>query len=494
MLPPEAWPAAVASLAAVRDRGEPLSTSLVVHFAEMCGKSPRTLWRWVNQGCVPSYQRPSHELSQDELEAFARWHGNVAAVHRELYAGQPTAPTLRTLQRAFNKLSSAEHAMACRGIPARRERELNLTQSYTCRNELWIADHSQLNCLVLASRGTRPQRPWSTLFIDAATRTITGWVLSLQPTHSTVLAALRRAVLPKQDPDQRGICGRPEMLQTDNGLEFTAERVTAAMMLLGGSARTVRAYSPHLNGIVERLHRTMDTTWLAGEPFYSDAARQHNRQHTRPEGHLPPSFDEFIEQFAEWVRDYNCRHSHSQLDGQTPLEAWSADATPLVVPQESQLGWMLDAPVARKVQNYGIQLGNIWYAHPELHRYVDQTVDVRAPIHETHFIDVYQGSQRICRATPQDNWTADERREFIAGRRRSRRRMNQARRAATQAHVFTLNQRRAVEDPEEQARRDAATVTDGNLRRSSDTSLLGLETETDDHETATRRITENDAA
>jgi putative transposase len=476
----DAWPAAVAGLVNARERDGQLATPVVGFTAELCGKSPRTLWRWVNAGAPPSYARSKYVLTDEDLEAYARWHGNVAAVQREAQETRTGAPTLRTLQRAFaSQLTNAERAMATRGVPARRHEELNLMPYYDHRNEVWVADHSQLDALVMATRSTRPQRPWSTIFIDAHTRVITGWALSLQPTHATVLAALRRAVLPKQDPAQQLICGRPEMLQTDNGLEFTAERVIAAVNLMEGAARTIRGYSPHLNGLVERVHRTMDQTWLAGSPFYTSASRTHDGQHSRPKNQLPPSFEEFVVRFAEWVRFYNTERPHRGLDGRTPLEAWVADPTPLHVPDETRLDWMLDAPVPRKVRGHGIEIGGLHYSHPALNEHAGRDVDVRTPVNETHFVDVYLGTSRICRATPVGNWTVDDRAAFMEGRRLSRRRLNAAQRQALATQASELDARRALQDETEQDLRDARTATDGALRRSSDTHLLDLDLDVD---------------
>ena len=479
-LPIEAWPAAVNGLIQAHQRDGELSTKVVSFTAELCGKSPRTMWRWVEAGRPPTYTRPSYTLTEQDLALYARWHGNVAAVWREAYQGHGSGPNLRTLQRAFaTQLTAADRAMARRGVAARRSQELNLIPYYDHRNQVWVADHSQLDVLVMPTRSTRPVRPWSTMFIDAHTRVLTGWALSLQPTSATVLAALRRAVLPKHDEAQRLICGRPDMLQTDNGLEFTADRVSAAVHTMGGSARTVRTYSPHLDGLIERVHRTMDQTWLAGSPFYTSSARTHDGQHSRPAGHVPPSFDEFVTQFGEWVCHYNTARPHGALDGRTPLEAWLADPTPTQVPDETLVDWMLDEPVPRMVGGYGIEFGGIHYSHPDLNDYTGRQVDVRAPVNETHFVDVYLGTMRICRATPVANWTADERADFMQGRRRSRRTLAAGRRAAHAAQSAELAAARATEDAVEQAERDARTATDGSLRRSSDTSLLGLDMDED---------------
>lgn len=476
-LPKEARQAVVETLVRQRERDGYLPTIAVASMADLCGATPRTLWRWVSVAKAPTYERPAYQLTEADLAVYAKWHGNVAAVWRELHQGRAGSPTQRTLQRAFREqLNDADRAMACSGVAARRAEELNVAQRYSARNELWVADHSQLDILVMPTRSTRPDRPWSTLFIDAYSRAITGWVLSMQPTHATVLAALRRAVLPKyNDEAQRSICGRPDMLQTDNGLEFTAERVAAAVHLMEGQARTVRGYSPQLNGLVERLHRTMDQTWLSGQPFYTSSARQHDHQHTRPLGVEPMSFDDFVIAFGDWVRVYNTERPHSALGGRTPLEVWNADQTQLVIPAEDHLDWMLDAPVRRKVREQGIELGGLWYSHPDLHEYVGRHVDVRVPVNETHFVHCSDGDTRICRATPVETWTGDDRLAFIQGRQRSRQRLNAARRNALAVQAGQFDARRALDDPAQQAARDELTASDGNLLRSSETGLLDLD-------------------
>jgi putative transposase len=79
------------------------------------------------------------------------------------------------------------------------------------RNEVWQADHKQLDVLVLAPGRSRPRAPWVTWCVDDYSRAVMGWALSLKPSSAEVLAALRASVL----PDAGGLAGLPRRLRVD---------------------------------------------------------------------------------------------------------------------------------------------------------------------------------------------------------------------------------------------------------------------------------------
>lgn len=66
-------------------------------------------------------------LSQAELDDYAAWRGNVAAMRRALIArGKADVPLLRTLQRAFaRELSPAQRAGAAEGVEGWRRPPLS---------------------------------------------------------------------------------------------------------------------------------------------------------------------------------------------------------------------------------------------------------------------------------------------------------------------------------------------------------------------------------
>ncbi|MCK2218245.1 transposase family protein [Actinomadura sp. ATCC 31491] len=146
------------------------------------------------------------------------------------WAGAPQVD-LRTLQRAFQRqLTPAFVAGVTAGQRARRANLVYLERPATFRNQVWEGDHKCLPILVLPPRG-RAVAPWVTMFLDDATRLITGWALALSPHARTVLTALRMGML--DDPAYGVAHGVPRLLRLDRGLEFAAAAVTTATGALG---------------------------------------------------------------------------------------------------------------------------------------------------------------------------------------------------------------------------------------------------------------------
>ena len=74
-----------------------------------------------------------------------------------------SGPSKRTLQRAFDReLRPGERAAIVEGAEGRRRHEIYLRWEARHRNEIWEADHKELEVLVLAPRAQRPQKPWVT--------------------------------------------------------------------------------------------------------------------------------------------------------------------------------------------------------------------------------------------------------------------------------------------------------------------------------------------
>ena len=62
-----------------------------------------------------------YEITEADRDAYAAWHGNIAAVHRALHARAADGPSLRRLQAAFVRdLSPGERAAAVDGVEVAR--------------------------------------------------------------------------------------------------------------------------------------------------------------------------------------------------------------------------------------------------------------------------------------------------------------------------------------------------------------------------------------
>ncbi len=155
--------------------------------------------------------------------------------------------------------------------------------------------------LVVAAAGSRPRRPWVTLFVDDYSRAIMGWAISLQPTSAEVLAALRDALVVHHGRGPFG--GVPQRLRWDHGLEFAAGAVGHAALSLGIEPNPAAPYAPHEKGKVERLHRTIADTFVATLPGYTSGPRDvRGRLEDAAE---PLLLAQLVEAFAGWVLTYN---------------------------------------------------------------------------------------------------------------------------------------------------------------------------------------------
>jgi len=126
-------------------------------------------------------------------------------------------------------------------------------------------------------------RPWLTLAIDVATRTIPGFFLSLKAPSSTSTAmALSRAVLPKDhflaglqldaEWPTRGI---PRRLHLDNAKEFHSRALVRGCEEYGIQLAYRPPCTPHFGGYIERLIGTLmgEVHLLPGATFSSVAKR-----------------------------------------------------------------------------------------------------------------------------------------------------------------------------------------------------------------------------
>ena len=377
-----------------------------------------TVWRWLatDDDPAPRQSRARYELTDADRDDYLDWRGNVAALRRvRIAAGGRDVPPLRTLQRAFaRQLSPAERAAAVDGVEGRRRHEVYLRWEPVARNARWEADHKELPVLVTPPRGTRPCKPWVTLFVDCYSRLIMGWALSLRPDSATVLAAPRRGLV--IDPERGPFGGVPRVLVPDNGLEFATTALERVCGVLGTTLDPTDAYAPHQKGKVERANRTVDQEFLSGLPFYTEGPRAADGRLYGPDA-PPMALGLFVDRFAEWVIDYNTVRAHSALGGLTPLQRWIADPTPVRELPEEQLRWLLLADVERTVNRDGIHFGGHTFIAAELNGLVGEKVQVRYTPHDLRRIEIFRDDAWLCTAHPQGALSDEERAAVLARRR-----------------------------------------------------------------------------
>lgn len=513
----EEWDAALHRLRRLDDRGECI-TAEVSAVASALGVSERTVWRRLGS---PPRPRPQFRLSQSDIAAFTDFSGNVSAVHRAraaVIAGQASADgvpidpelaagwsgaqpvTVRTLQRAFaGELTPAFVAGVTSGERARRSKLVYLQRAAAFRNQVWEGDHKNLPILVLPPRG-KAVTPWVTMFIDDATRVITGWAIALTPHAGTVLTALRMGMI--DDPASGPAHGVPRLLRLDQGLEFAAASVQAATGALGAETKKMPGYQPNKKGKIERAFLTVDQMLLCTLPGYTEAARTANGALAGPlddrarareaygeaasagtSATLPLGLETFAGIFRDWVSAYNTGHVHSEL-GSTPEQAWEADPTPLADVPEQQLRHLLLASEPRTIGPHGIRFRNLNWVDPGglIRERRGERVLIRYMPHDERQIHAYLNGEFLATCVPRDALTPEQEEEFYAAARAQEKQAAAHRAAAHNRGRRRLAALSAGQDSAEPARRisraeasRATAAVQPDLRREASTSLLGLQ-------------------
>jgi putative transposase len=200
-----------------------------------------------------------------------------------------------------------------------------------------------------------------------------GWALSLRPNSATVLATFRRGLV--ADPARGSFGGVPVSLVPDRGLEFATTALKRVCGVLGVALEPTDAYAPHQKGKLERANRTLDQEFLCGLPFFTEGPRGVGGRLLGPDT-APMSMELFVDRFAEWVIEYNTVRVHSEL-GQTPLQRWVTDATPVREVPAEQLRWLSLADVERTVNKDGLHFEGLRFIAGELNGLVGEKVQIR---------------------------------------------------------------------------------------------------------------------
>lgn len=172
-------------------------------------------------------------------------------------------------------------------------------------NQVWQADHTELDVLVLDERGY-PARPWLTVVIDDCSRAVCGYTVFLgAPSALNLSLALRQAVRPKADPGWV-VSGLPEVLYADHGSDFTSGHLRQVCADLHVRLIYSAAARPQGRGKVERLFGTITTELLPLLPGHL----VHGKPATAPALTLP-ALDAAR---ARWLTGYHQRtHSETGL-------------------------------------------------------------------------------------------------------------------------------------------------------------------------------------
>jgi putative transposase len=388
----------------------------------------------------PRRDRGGHRLPSELVElveglALRRPRPSVAFIHRQVLAVADregwSAPSYSAVHGIVRGLDPGLLTLAHDGAARYRDRfELVYRRQADAPNEIWQADHTLLDVLVLDHAG-RPARPWLTVILDDHSRAVAGYTVSLDaPTALQTALALRQAIWRKSAPAWP-VCGIPGVLYSDHGSDFTCRHLEQVCVDLHVQLVHSTAGVPQGRGKIERFFGTITTELLPSLPGY--LAVGSGVPAVSPRLSLA-GLDTAIGRFI--VEDYHARE-HSETR-QPRAERWLAGGWLPRMPESLEQLDLLLLTVAkpRIVHRDGIRFHGLRYLDLTLAAYVGEPVTVRYDPRDLGEIRVFHHDRFLCRAiTPE-----------LADRTISLRELQAARTAQRRALRAQLNKRRSVAD------------------------------------------------
>jgi putative transposase len=341
-------------------------------------------------------------------------HRQVAAVaERE---GWPV-PSYSSVYAVIRGIDPAVRTLAVEGTKRYAEVfELVYRRQAARPNEIWQADHTQLDLWVVTPAG-QPARPWLTVIEDDHSRAVAGYAVNLgAPSALQTALALRQAIWRKADPAWH-VCGIPSVFYTDHGSDFTSRHMEQVAADLGMRLVFSLPGQPRGRGKVERYMDTVNQMCLSALPGYAPrGTRDRAGQARLTLAELDAALGEFI------VKVYNHR-VHGET-GQPPQARWEAGGFLPHLPESAEQLDLLLLTVTkpRKVHPDGIHFQGLRYLDPVLAAYVGEPVTIRYDPRDLAEIRVFHRDQFLTRAICPDLAAATVSLKEITAARTARRR------------------------------------------------------------------------
>jgi putative transposase len=312
---------------------------------------------------------------------------SVSALHRtiafECFQANLPTPSYKAVRRRVQALGARDVVLAREGAKAAGDRFRPVRDSLRVTQPLDVVqiDHTLVDVIVVDECDRKPiGRPWISLAIDVATRSILGFFLSLKaPSSVAVALTISRAVLPKTSflaalkvDAPWPACGIPKLLQMDNAKEFRARAVRRGCEQHGIEIAYRPPLRPHFGGHIERLIGTLmgEVHLLPGTTFSSIAKRGDYDS----AGQATMTLAELEAWLAWQISGVYHLQVHSAIRC-TPLSAWKTAIErmrkPIREPSDPKRFYLDFLPFEQRlVTRDGIRLFNILYWHGALGTYV----------------------------------------------------------------------------------------------------------------------------
>lgn len=371
---------------------------------------------------------------------------SVAAIQREVARwardGEHPVPSRDTVRRIVQSMSPALLVLGREGEKAYRDAyDLVLRREAAASNEIWQADHTQLNLVARRDDG-REGRPWLTLVVDDFSRAIAGFAFSFEaPSALRTSLALRQAIWRKGEAHW-AICGIPQALYSDHGSDFTSDHLQQVAADL--KIRLVHSTPgvPRGRGKVERLFRSVEQGFLCHLPGYRHGGR-------RRAGELL-TLAELDQRFREFLRGYH--HTRHSETGQPPLGRWATGGFLPQMPESLEQLDLLLLTVAseRIIRSDGVHFAGHRYMDSMLGAYVGERVIVRYDPRDIAEIRLFHQGRFLCRAiAPELAGEVVALKDIVGARNRQRRALRQEikDRQSVVEELLVLRRGRATTEP-----------------------------------------------
>ena len=373
-----------------------------------------TLRRWLRlfrqHGLVGLQRRPRqdrgkrHKLTAElsaaiEGLALERPRRSVAAIHRAVrgLAAQrgETPPSYATIYAITRAIDPDLMMLAHDGTKAYEQTfELLHRREASQPNEIWQADHTELDIVVFDETGATV-RPWLCVIIDDHSRAVAAYRLSPNaPSALQTALALRNAIWRKSEPGW-SVCGIPQVLYTDHGSDFTSRHIEQVCVELKLQLIFSQVGKPRGRGRIERFFGTLNTCCLAELPGYIAPSGPKAKP-----GITLAQLDTALRHFI--IETYH--HQPHSVTGEAPQARWSRGGFLPRMPDALEQLDLLLLTVARRrqVRRDGIYFQSLRYIAPTLAGFVGEAVTIRYDPADAGEVRVYQGNRFLCRAICQE--------------------------------------------------------------------------------------------
>lgn len=261
------------------------------------------------------------------------------------------------------------------------DRELRIAQD-SVRVEYLLErveiDHTPLDLLVIdKATALVLGRPWITLAICRKSRCVLGFYISFNaPSAYSVMACVRRAILPKGDilkqfPGLRNdwpCCGIMDLIACDNGMELHSTAIASIALAMSIEIQFCGVAMPQMKGAIERIFRTLAEDLIHQLPG-TTFSNPNQRGDYPSERRAAIDMNTLVHLLVKWIVDIYHVTPHRGLSGKTPLEVWREAETDRAIElptDPAALDVIVSHTAHPTIWHYGVQIDNLYYNSPLL--------------------------------------------------------------------------------------------------------------------------------